>query len=622
MKLAILLVSRNRPDLVRAMVAQLENLVTIPYDLFVVECGTDLDKLTPHTSAWYPDPDFRGKAYGHNVALQMAQLHGRYDYYWVLMNDLVFPVGSDPAKTLIETLERESRMAILSPTNQDGGYPGAAPVKGGTWRAVTTCDYLGFMLKGAALEECGFLNPAFQYCWGAIHELAYRLNTHGWFVAYSDEVSYGHLGGTTYGAKGTNTISREEYQRRAKRFAYDYMRERYGDDWAETFWSAAAPFGVTIDTFAEHKEYWASGFTPDELVARGHARAHGGEGKILVPRPAKTLAPPDAPGLVRVHLGCGPEKRQGWINVDTQASFQPDVVSSVVALPMFPDASVDVIEANHLFEHLTLHDAHRALREWARILKPGGELFLELPDLDACIRILGRHRDEHGYDVGLMGIYGWPVSIEREGVPQLHKWGWTKASLAEALRDAGFAGVDFGPITQTWRVAAKVGRDFRVKATRRLATQRSELPRGKSSETVGSNERLQLFAWPDWRDPRELERLFTAFGAAIARTPNARFVLRFDEAFDGDRDGALTTLATAHARTLGEHTGIDVLFLEGILEREDWERLGRTMTAVARLGSSSREPRQAACLALGLPLVDDAAALTRLCAAPPKATAS
>ena len=151
MKIAALIVSRNRPDLVESMVAQLRARVQIPCDVYVVECGTELDKLTPHTSAWYPDPDFRGKCYGHNVALGLAKMKGGYDYYWVLMNDLVFAGEADPAAELVATLEQESRMAILSPTDVESAYPGSNRASGGEWRAVTTCDYLGFMLRASAL---------------------------------------------------------------------------------------------------------------------------------------------------------------------------------------------------------------------------------------------------------------------------------------------------------------------------------------------------------------------------------------------------------------------------------------------------------------------------------------
>ena len=71
---------------------------------------------------------------------------------------------------------------------------------------------------------------------------------------------------------------------------------------------------------------------------------------------------------------------------------------------MVPDASVDEIEACHLFEHLALHEAHAALREWARVLKPGGRLFLELPNFDACVRILGTAVDGRRDTLGMAAL--------------------------------------------------------------------------------------------------------------------------------------------------------------------------------------------------------------------------
>ncbi len=615
-RIAALIVSRNRPDLVRSMVEQLRTRVELPCDIYVVECGTELDKLTEHTSAWYPDPDFRGKCYGHNVALELARLHGGYDYYWVLMNDLVFPGEGDPAAPLVETLEREERMAILSPTNADGVYPGSDRRSEGDWRAVTTCDYLGFLYKASALEECGFLNPDFKYCWGAIHELAHELNRCGWFVAYSDRVSYEHLGGSTYGAKGTKTISREDYQRNAKRFAYDYFRATYGDDWDERFSAAAAPFHAEGDTFRKHKRFWSQAFSAEELAARASAER--------TERRAD-LVPDDRPGLVKLHLGCGKDKRAGWINVDTQAELAPDLVASVDALPTLADASVDVIEANHLFEHLTLATARRALREWARVLKPGGELHLELPDLEACIRILGKHEDKHGIDLGMIGIYGWPPDIEAQGVPQMHKWGWTRRTLTKELGAAGFGDVAFGPITQTWRPAAKFGRDLRLRAVRGAAQTRSAdrastaspapAPQGTSPAPVPPPRRALLFAWPDWSTPAEIERLFVEFGPALAGRDDAGLVLRFDRELDGSRDQALALLARTHAATLGAQTALEVHFIDDELDATGWDALAASLDALAELPSSASTLRGAICTALGLPHVASAGAWRALQAA-------
>jgi ubiquinone/menaquinone biosynthesis C-methylase UbiE len=172
---------------------------------------------------------------------------------------------------------------------------------------------------------------------------------------------------------------------------------------------------------------------------------------------------------VRLHLGCGPERRAGWVNVDANAEVEPDVVSVAEDLPMFDDDSVDAIEACHLFEHFTFDQARAALREWHRVLKPDGMLHLELPNLAACIDMIGEHEDPQGYDLGMIGLYGYPPAIAAEGAFQIHKWGWTPQTLGEQLRAAGFDDVRVEPITQTWRRAAKVGRGMRLTARKAIA---------------------------------------------------------------------------------------------------------------------------------------------------------
>ena len=193
-KTAVLVASRNRPDLVEQFANWLGRNVRVPHDLFVVECGSDPERISPHATLAYEDPDFLGKCFGHRLLVQQARSAGPYDHYWVLMNDLVFPDGEDALARLIETLEREPRMAVLSPTERGSDYPEGEPRPEGGWHAAATCDYLGFLMRGSALEEVGFLNPVFRYCWGAIHELSYQLHRRDWFLAYSDDVSYRHLG--------------------------------------------------------------------------------------------------------------------------------------------------------------------------------------------------------------------------------------------------------------------------------------------------------------------------------------------------------------------------------------------------------------------------------------------
>ena len=590
MKLAILIASRNRPDLVQNLVENLQGS-EIDHDVYVVECGSDPGQLSAHTTLWYPDSakeGFQGKCFGHHLALQQARANGPYDYYWVLMNDLVFEPGVDAAKILIETMEREQNLAILSPTCKDGLYPGSARQPGGGFRKATTVDYLGFMMRGSVVEEVGFLNPAFRYCWGAIHELAYNCYRAGFALAYSDDVTYEHLGGSTYGAKNTNTISREEYQREARRFAYDYFLQTYGHDWETSFLAATEGHEIEIDTFAQHKQLWAEGFSAEELAFRRQA----GEERQAI------FQPRIAEGLVRLHLGCGSEYRHGWVNVDSNRDVRADVYGSVTDLATFDASSVDVIEAMHLFEHLTAKDATAALREWARVLKPGGELFLELPDLEACMQLVGRHHDDHGIDLALTGIYGWAPDIEAHGLPMMHKWGWTRASIERAMVDAGFEGVEFGPITQTWRPASRIGRDVRVRALKAVPAQRAEpitdtsdAARPADAFPLATDATKRFLAWPDYADAAELDELFERFGRVLTGQANACLCLRHDPAIDGPDEAAVAALTASFERTLGATAELELLLINDALENDDWRRLGKAIDGVFLLPSSSASPR-------------------------------
>lgn len=82
--------------------------------------------------------------------------------------------------------------------------------------------------------------------------------------------------------------------------------------------------------------------------------------------------------FVRLNLGCGPQRIEGWVNVDSSPDEEPDVVADVCALP-FEDESVDEIYASHILEHIP-HDVP-VLEEWHRVLAPGGTICVIVPDL-------------------------------------------------------------------------------------------------------------------------------------------------------------------------------------------------------------------------------------------------
>jgi len=60
-------------------------------------------------------------------------------------------------------------------------------------------------------------------------------------------------------------------------------------------------------------------------------------------------------------------------------AVDPDVLAPADDLSVFSDGSQDFVVASHLLEHT--QDPIAALREWHRVLRPGGLIYLGLPDM-------------------------------------------------------------------------------------------------------------------------------------------------------------------------------------------------------------------------------------------------
>jgi len=84
--------------------------------------------------------------------------------------------------------------------------------------------------------------------------------------------------------------------------------------------------------------------------------------------------------LVKLNLGSGPDRFEGWTSVDRDEAVSPDVLADVAHLPQ-ADQSVDEILASHILEHLPWDTS--ALYEWHRVLKHGGRITVVVPDIAA-----------------------------------------------------------------------------------------------------------------------------------------------------------------------------------------------------------------------------------------------
>lgn len=139
---------------------------------------------------------------------------------------------------------------------------------------------------------------------------------------------------------------------------------------------------------------------------------------------------------IRLNLGgCGEgfldSRIPGFLTMDLREGA--DVVGDCADLSRFPDESVSDVYASNILEHWPIAKTVDVLKEWRRVLKPGGKLYVSVPDFDAAVKLYLK-----------LGLVKWL---------KFHLWGdqmhplnyhyvcFTFASLAEDLHAAGFSDI-------------------------------------------------------------------------------------------------------------------------------------------------------------------------------------
>ncbi|HXA37665.1 MAG TPA: hypothetical protein VNW53_01580 [Phenylobacterium sp.] len=186
-----------------------------------------------------------------------------------------------------------------------------------------------------------------------------------------------------------------------------------------------------------------------------------------------------APDLKRrVHLGCGPDIRPGWLNID----FQPGAAPGYNAgrsflnydlrqgLPELEDRSVDMFFSSHFFEHLRHEEGMNLMRQCRAALRDDGVARFQMPDFKGTFRayvdddqpfletavsthkILDHMPDyaRNYADLVSRSVYEFYT----------HKYVWDPENLSKALLAAGFSDVQEAPYDTELDHPSALRRDY------------------------------------------------------------------------------------------------------------------------------------------------------------------
>lgn len=135
-----------------------------------------------------------------------------------------------------------------------------------------------------------------------------------------------------------------------------------------------------------------------------------------------------------LHLGSGPERLPGWINVDLY--FPAELCLDLTRPLPLPDACVDAVYSQHFFEHIDLEAGARLIAQCARVLRPGGWLRISTPDLEGHARVYLR-----SLEAGETGEQPPAVMLNRVMRMHDHLFIYDFPTLSRLMQDAGLVDV-------------------------------------------------------------------------------------------------------------------------------------------------------------------------------------
>jgi 2-polyprenyl-3-methyl-5-hydroxy-6-metoxy-1,4-benzoquinol methylase len=141
---------------------------------------------------------------------------------------------------------------------------------------------------------------------------------------------------------------------------------------------------------------------------------------------------------MKLHLGCGEIHLEGWTNIDVRKTSGTDRVEDISTLASIEKGSVDTIYACHVLEHFGLNHqptVQTVLNRWVELLKPGGEIFISVPNLLALLKGIEHYQNEllQTFDL-LKAAYG-----GQEYPTNVHYCGFTPQYLISLMTQAGLS---------------------------------------------------------------------------------------------------------------------------------------------------------------------------------------
>lgn len=154
----------------------------------------------------------------------------------------------------------------------------------------------------------------------------------------------------------------------------------------------------------------------------------------------------ESTSIRKLHLGCGPNVLDGWLNTDISASKERIYLDAGKPFP-FPDGTFDYVYSEHVIEHISYPGSLVMLSETYRVLKSGGKVRISTPNLRFLIELfetqktdVQRRYIEWSRRFFPDGAVGLPETFVLNNFVRLwgHRFIYDEETLRSTLTNAGF----------------------------------------------------------------------------------------------------------------------------------------------------------------------------------------
>jgi GT2 family glycosyltransferase len=186
---AVIVVNYNMPERTDALVGHILDTVHLPYQMIVVDNGSDLVDPSSYTTLHLPKN--RQTTGGFIAGMRYAELMDQsFDYYWMFITSSEFKKDDrDALEILINVMKSDKKTYAVSPAftfNWSAFDTWMCPREGKKPRRVFGIDYLAALIDRRKLEQIGGFRKEVTMMWGVHGECNMLARKNGWHIYVHD----------------------------------------------------------------------------------------------------------------------------------------------------------------------------------------------------------------------------------------------------------------------------------------------------------------------------------------------------------------------------------------------------------------------------------------------------